>query len=119
MKIMCVVILAVFGLLVTTAYGDEPKSYGIELSSAKIGTAELNAGEYTILVHRDGDEPNVRLTEVKTGNAIDVAAKVESVGKKFAMTEVHSRDVNGAKQISEIRIGGTKLRIDFRQGSSI
>jgi hypothetical protein len=116
---MCVGILAVFGLLVTTAYSDEPKSYGIELSSAKIGTAELDAGEYTMLVHRDGDEPNVRLTEVKTGNAIDVPAKVESVGKKFAMTEVHSRDVNGAKQISEIRIGGTKLRIDFRQGSSI
>ncbi len=117
MKTRCVLMFAAFGLLIAPMYGDSPKNYRIELSGANIGTVELTAGEYKMLVHRDGDEPKVRLTEVRTGNVIDIAAKVESGDKKFERTEVHSRQVNGATQISEIRIGGTTFRIDFQQGS--
>lgn len=119
MKITFILTLAVFGLLVRTAYGDAPKSYSVVLSSATIGTAELDGGDYRMLVHRDGNEPKVRLTELKTGNATDVAAKVESVDKKFEATAVVSREVDGVKQITEIHIGGTKLRIVFQQGSSL
>ncbi len=119
MKITFILTLAVFGLLVRTAYGDAPKSYSVVLSSATIGTAELDGGDYTMLVHRDGNEPKVRLTELKTGNATDVAAKVEGVDKKFEDTEVVSREENGVKRITEVHIGGTKLRIVFQQGSSL
>ncbi|MDR3700981.1 MAG: hypothetical protein P4L56_15145 [Candidatus Sulfopaludibacter sp.] len=117
MKLTCVLTLAVFGLLAATAFGDEPKSYRVELSAAKIGTAELQAGQYRILVHRDGTEPRVRLTRSGTDDGIEVAAKVESGDKKYSKTEVHTREVNGTQQITEIRIGGTTLRVAFQQGS--
>jgi hypothetical protein len=117
MKIKCALILAVFGLLITTAYGDEPKNYRIQLSKTNVGTAELAEGEYTMLIHRDGKETKIRLTEVNTRHAIDVVAKVEDAHKTFERTEVHSQEVNGASQISEIRIGGTNFRVSFQQGS--
>ena len=117
MKIMAVCLLAALGLFAAIAYGDEPKRYRIDLASAKIGTVEIAGGEYTMLVHRDGAEPTVRFTDVRKGNEINVAAKVESGDQKFERTEVHSQDANGVKQITEIRLGGTKIRIDFRQGS--
>ena len=72
--------LAILGLLTVVTYGDEPKGYRVMLSESKIGTAELNGGEYKMLVHRD--EPKVSLVEVRTGHSIDVVAKVESVDKK-------------------------------------
>lgn len=114
MKTICFSMLAVLGLLTVATYGDEPKGYRVMLSDAKIGAAELKAGEYKMLVHRD--EPKVSLVEARTGHAIDAVARVESVDKKFDRTEVYSQEMNGVRQISEIRIGGTKLRIDFRQG---
>ncbi len=117
MKLTSVLILAVFGLLAATAFGDEPKSYRVDLSAAKIGTAELQAGEYRMSVHRDGTEPKVSFIRVGTSNEIEVAGKVESGDKKYSKTEVHTNEVNGAQQITEIRIGGTALRVAFQQGS--
>ena len=117
MKIRCALILAVFGLVTAAAYGDEPKSYRLQLSKANVGTAELAEGEYTMLIHRDGKETMIRLTEVKTRHLIHVVAKVEDAHKTFDRTEVHSQEVNGASQISEIRVGGTNFRITFPQAS--
>ena len=117
MKIMGAFLLAALGLFAAIAYGDEPKRYRVELAKATIGTVEIAGGQYTMLVHRDGAESKVRLTEVRTGTEVDIAAKVESGDQKVDATEVHSRNADGAKQITEIRLGGTKLRIDFRQGS--
>lgn len=112
MKTICALMLAICGLMIGIARGDEPKGYRITLSDGRIGTAQLDAGEYKMLVHRD--EPKVQLMEIRTGNVIDVAAKVETVDSKFERTEVHSQKVDGENQITEIRIGGTKVRIDFR-----
>jgi hypothetical protein len=117
MKLTSVLILAVFGLLAAAAFGDEPKSYRVELSAAKIGTAELQAGQYQMSIHRDGTEPKVRFVRVGTDKEIEVAGKVESGDKKYSKTEVHTNEVNGAQQITEIRIGGTSLRVAFQQGS--
>jgi endogenous inhibitor of DNA gyrase (YacG/DUF329 family) len=117
MKLTCVLMLAVFGLLAGTAFGDEPKSYRIELSAAKIGTEELQAGQYQMSVHRDGTEPRIRFTRAGTDNGIEVAGKVESGDKKYSKTEIHTKEVNGAQQITEIRIGGTTLRVAFQQGT--
>ena len=117
MKMKCGLVLAVFGLLITTAYADQPKNYRIQLSNMSVGTTALAAGEYTVLVHRDGNEPKIRLTEVNTRRAIDVVATVEIADTKFMRTEVHGREVNGVTQISEIRIGGTNFRIGVQPGS--
>lgn len=113
MKILCVALLAGAGFLAATAFGDEPKNFRVELASAKIGANMLDAGQYRMLVHRDGGEAKVVLTEVKTGNVTEVAAKVESGTQKYERTEVHSKEVNGVRQINEIRLGGTSLRIAF------
>ncbi len=117
MKIVAAFLFAALGLFAVVAYGDDPKSYRIELSKATIGTVEVAGGAYTMLVHRDGAEAKIRLTEVRTGTAVDIAAKVETGDQKFDNTEVHSRGADGAKQITEICLGGTKLRIAFHQGS--
>jgi len=114
MKTIGVLVLAICGLA-NTAYGDEPKTYRITLSDARIQSTELAAGEYQLLVHRD--EPKVQLLEVKSGNLIDAAADVETLGPKFDRTEIRMQQVNGANQIVEIRIAGTNVRITFRKAS--
>lgn len=117
MKLLCVLVLAAGGLLVAVAYGDDPKSYKITVADVNVGTTQLKAGEYQILIHRDGAEPKVVFTPVGSSDSIEVAAKVESADKKYDATQIHSKDVKGIQQISEIRIGGTKLRIAFPEGS--
>jgi len=44
---------------------------------------------------------------------VELDAKVESGDRKFDSTEIRSAQVDGASQIREIRIGGTKTRIAF------
>jgi len=115
MKTIGVLVLAICSLAINTAYGDEPKSYKVTLSDARIQSTEIAAGEYQLLVHRD--EPKVQLMHTKTGNVIDAAADVESLGPKFDRTEIRTQEVDGVKQIVEIRIAGTNLRITFRKAS--
>ncbi len=117
MKNACLFLLVVFGISVANSFADEPKSYRIVLTRAKIGTAEIPAGDYALLVHPDGAEGLIRLTEMKSGGEIELPARVESADRKFDKTEIHSREANGARQITEIRIGGTSLRIAFEHGS--
>jgi hypothetical protein len=76
---------------------------------------ELYAGEYKLLVHRD--DLSVRLLEIGTGKVVDLAGKVEDADLKFKRTEVHWQDINGVRQITEIRIGGTTIRLNFRRTS--
>lgn len=119
MKLLCVSILAALGLLVSVANGDEPKSYKVTIDTARIGTVDLKAGEYKLLVHRDGAEHTLQLTEVETGRVTEVAATVESTDRRADQTEVLSTEVNGVKQIHEIRIGGTKFRIAFARAAAL
>jgi hypothetical protein len=115
MKTILVLMLAISGLLIGTAYGDRPKGYRINLiTGGRVGTAAVEAGEYNLLVHMD--EPKVQL-EDGAGKVIDIPAKVETVDSKYSRTEVHSQKVDGKEQVNEIRIGGTKLRIEFRKAS--
>jgi hypothetical protein len=115
MKTMCVLVLAMSGLIGGAAYGDGPKSYRVTLSDTHVGAAALGAGDYQVLIHSDGVK--VQLMEIKSGNVIDVAATVQVGDEKFRSTEVHSQNVDGVQQLTEIRIGGTKLRVDFRKAS--
>ena len=115
MKTIFVLMLAMSALVIGSARADDPKGYRINLSAARIGTTDVDAGEYRLLVHRD--EPKVQLMDGRTGELTDFAAKVETVQSKFDNTEVLSRTADGVKQIVEIRIGGTKLRVDFQKAS--
>src|SRR5579872_2753878 len=115
MKTIVVLLLAIAALTVSPARADRPKGYTVTLSEMKIGSAQFAAGEYRLLIHRD--ESKVQLMETKTGNVVDITGKLENADAKFDRTEVHSQNVNGASQITEIRIGGTNLRVSFRQPS--
>lgn len=107
-KMTCIAILLAFGFLTATASADQRCQFTLSTAS-KIGNAELQPGDYKVVV----DAPKVVLTELRTGKSIELEAKVETTDKKFATTEVHSKLVDGASQISEIRIGGSKTRIAF------
>lgn len=107
-KWMCVAILVGTGILTPAASADQ--SYKVTLGSpAKVKDADLRAGQYKITI----DGPKVTFTEVNSGKMFELAAKVESVDKKFDTTEIHTRKGEGGAQISEIRIGGSKTRIVF------
>jgi hypothetical protein len=89
------------------------KSYEVILSSpAKVGSMELKAGTYHVAVM---DNTKVRFTDAN-GNAVGEAnAAVTTGDKKFNNTLVDTMNVNGATQIHEIDLGGTKTKIQFEQ----
>ena len=115
MKMIFVLALALSGLLIGVTRADDPKSYGITISEAKVGSVDLPSGEYRLLVHRD--QMSAQLQSVKTGEVLDVTGTVQSTDAKFHHTEVHSREQDGVKQITEICIGGTAFRITFQKSS--
>lgn len=107
-KITCVAVLLAFGFLAATASADE--NHRVTLSTAsKIGNADFQAGDYRLAVGGS----KVVFTELKTGKSVEMVAKVETAEKKFDSTEIHSRKVDGASQVFEIRLGGSKTRVVF------
>jgi len=117
MRLTTVFMLGALALFGTLAYGDEPKQYRVDLVDGNIGAVQIAEGQYRIVVHRDGAEPKIRLIDQRNGNELEIAAKVENTRQKFARTEIYTDTATGSKQISEIRLGGTTLRINLRQGS--
>jgi uncharacterized protein YdbL (DUF1318 family) len=98
-------LFAALGLSIASA-----KSYDITLDSAsKIGNVELKAGKYSLLVM---DDTKVKFTDAK-GQAVEASAKVSIVEKKFQATQIDMKQVNGAAQVNEIDLGGTKTKILF------
>jgi hypothetical protein len=109
-KTLCLAILLAAGFLASSATADQSKSYRITIASGtKVGQAELQAGEYRLVV----DEPKVRFIEVKTGKAVELDAKIESGDRKFDNTEIRTSKVDGVSQLHQIRLGGTKTSIAF------
>jgi hypothetical protein len=99
-------------LALSIASAKSVKSYEVILSSpAKVGTMELKAGTYNVAVM---DNTKVRFTDAN-GNAVEANATVSTSDKKFDNTLVDTLNVNGATQIQEIDLGGTKTKIHFEQ----
>jgi hypothetical protein len=107
-KTICVMFLLALGFLAATASADQSCKF-ILSSTSKIGTAELQPGEYRLVV----DEKRVVLTELKTGKLIELEAKIEQTEQKANSTQVHSQQVDGVSRINEIRIGGSKTKVAF------
>jgi hypothetical protein len=102
---------AALGLLVSSAQADDATRARLTLPSAKIGAESIEAGQYKVLI----EGQSVKLTEESTGKTVALQVKVENGDKKYNATEVHSENVGGVTRILEIRIGGSKVRLDFRQ----
>jgi hypothetical protein len=49
---------------------------------------------------------------------VQVPIQTETAKEKYSTTSVRLGDVNGQKQLQEIRFGGTKTGIVFQSGSS-
>jgi|SRR5579862_9403043 hypothetical protein len=111
-KMLTVLILALSALAgLSMADNPEAKTYKINLvKTSKIGDHQLAAGDYMLAV----DTASVRVVEVRTGSAFEIAAKVESGEKKHERTAITTNLVDGVAEIRQIDLGGTKVRIDFR-----
>ena len=113
MRKMLAMMVAAVAVLGSSSFAGTPKAktYRIDLPSpSKIGSHQLPAGSYRLSV----DPESVRIVEVKTGNAIDVPAKVETAERTFDRTMFSSGTVGGATELRSIRLGGTKILIEFR-----
>jgi hypothetical protein len=98
-------LFAALGLSLASA-----KSYDITLDTAtKVGSVELKPGKYSLSVM---DETKVRFTSTN-GQAVEASAKVTTSDKKFQATQIDMKQVNGAAQVNEIDLGGTKTKILF------
>jgi hypothetical protein len=108
--------LALSGLMLGSARADEPKRYSVSLAESRISGIDIAPGEYKVLIHRD--EAKAEVMDTRTRAVIDgLTPKVEEAESKFNRTEVVFQIVDGVRQINEIRIGGTKIKVNFRQGS--
>jgi hypothetical protein len=98
-------------LLVLIAPARADKSYRVTMfSAAKAGAIQLQPGDYNLVL----DNSKVRLTELKTGREFEVVAKIDdSAEKKYEHTAIHSKQVEDATLITEIRLGGTTTRLVF------
>jgi len=98
-------LFAVFGLSILSA-----KSYEILLDSpVKVHDMDLKPGKYSISLM---DDSKIRFTDAN-GKSVEASAKVSTADKKFQSTLVDTKQVNGATQIDEIDLGGTKTKLLF------
>jgi hypothetical protein len=105
MKLKSLIAIGVFSLSILSA-----KSYEIILdSAAKAGNLDLKAGKYNVNL----DASKVRFTDVTSGKSVETTAKIVSADKKFDSTTIDTKQVNGATQINEIDLGGTKTMVQF------
>ena len=108
-KMLAVLVVALASL--SFAGTPNTKTYKINLSyPSKVGINQLAPGEYKLAV----DTAAVRMVELKTGKAIEIAAKVETAEDKFENTAITTEMVDGVAEIREIRLGGSNIHIDFR-----
>ena len=106
--IPCIAALLAFGILTPALEGQQSCQFNLSKVSTAGGT-QLDAGDYRLVI----DGMKIVLTEMKTRQSFELAGKIESSDSKFSATEIHSRQVDGVARISEIRIGGTKIRVTF------
>jgi hypothetical protein len=86
------------------------KTFEITLdSTVKAGGVELKAGKYNLALMEDS---KVRFTSA-TGQSVETSAKLSTADKKFSSTTIDLKQMNGASQINEIDLGGTKTKIQF------
>jgi hypothetical protein len=103
-------LLAALALVVSPALADQSKSYKISIHQpSKVGSHDLNAGDYKLYV----DGSKVRFVELKSGDEIELEAKIQTVDEKHRVTAVHSKTVDGVPVIVAIRIGGSKTSVEF------
>lgn len=99
---------AVMALAVASA----ADSYRITLfQPSVIAGKELKPGEYKVELKDD----KAIISQGKT--TVETSVKVENVDTKYASTSVRYSGGEGKYQVEEIRLGNTKTKLVFPQGS--
>ena len=100
--------LIAFALLGISVAG--AKTYDITLPDpSTVGKINLQPGQYELTVKA----ATAIFRDMKTGQSFEATAKVEQAPKKFQNTEVESKQVAGRNRIEEIRLHGTKTKLEF------
>ena len=98
-----VLAFAILGLAVASA-----ESYRLTLSQpSKLNGKQLKAGDYRLNVE------NSKVTIVNGKESVEVPAKVETADTKFENTAVRYTGTGDKVTITEIRVGGTKMKLLF------
>jgi hypothetical protein len=104
-SILLAVVLALFTITLATA-----KTYGISFTSpAKVGSVQLKPGDYKLTV--EGNKAT--FTNVKSREAYTTDTKVENSAKSFEDTKVDTKTDGGTTVVTDIEVGGSKLKLDF------
>jgi hypothetical protein len=104
-------LIAVASVQLPTASADT-KQYRLTLrDAAVIGTQQLKAGDYKLLV--DDTSSTVTLRHAESGDSFDLSARVENGERKFDRTAVHLESASGQRQVTRIDLGGTKTSVSF------
>lgn len=110
---MSIVLVLALAVIASSLPAGTPnlKTYKITLPNpSRVGSNELAPGDYRLALGAD----SVRVTEMKSGKSVEVAAKVETGETKFNHTAITSQKADGIAHIREIRLGGTKILIAFQ-----
>ena len=98
------VILALAGASVVSA-----KSYSVTIvDPSTVHNVRLNPGDYRLKL----DGSNAVFTDAD-GNHYTAPVSVQQATKKFDNTEVETEKVAGQDRIEEIRLSGTKMKLEF------
>ena len=106
-KILAVAALA---LATMTAGTVSSKTYEINVTRpAKIGSAQLKAGRYRLLVQGS----TATFTEVGKSQSVTATVKVEEGSQKFEDNRIITQKDGDAERITEIDLGGSKTKLGF------
>jgi hypothetical protein len=102
----CVSILAFSFLGLASA----AKTYHITLASAtKVGSLELQAGDYAVRVNGS----DAVFTNEDTAKKFTTPVKVENANQKFDQTAVVTTKDSGEDMVQDIQLAGTSTQLDF------
>ena len=106
-----VLVFAILALAVVAFGGTVPVpggNYRITLTQPSVVKGiELKPGDYKVSVVAD------KVTIDNGKQTVESAVKVEMVEKKFDSTSIRYNSESGKQMIVEIRIGGTKTKLNF------
>ena len=110
-KTIVLAFLATFGLAaLATADKPEGKKYQVSFHEAvKVGSTELRAGEYHLVL----GSPKVHFIHINSGDEFEIEATIHTADKKFSTTAIGTTQVDGAKKLSSIELGGSTTRVAF------
>ena len=94
------------------AFANAATRYGVTFrSTAVIAGTEMKPGDYNVEVN--GSKAMIRGGK----QAVEASVQVQQGDRKFSSTTVRYDIVDGKYKVSEIRIGGTKTKLVFDDGS--